>query len=144
MNQRAKGAATKASFHFRELSPLVKRKDVVGFFANNHFAFRSAPLLMNRKRHTIPVDLDQESPQFEIIAQSFVQQAANLRDLCVILRISMLSLRLLALLCGRARPRAIFSGAIEHHRADGSTRKVRYVRTFRRDFAARQMTPVAT
>jgi hypothetical protein len=56
----------------------------------------------------------------------------------------MLLLRLLALLCGRAHPRAIFSRAIEHHRADGGTRKVRYVRTFRRDFAARQMTPVAT
>ena len=76
---------TKASFPFRELSPLVKRKDVVGFFANNHFAFLSAPLLMNRKGHTIPVDLDQESVQFEIIAQCFVQQAASLQDLGVIL-----------------------------------------------------------
>jgi hypothetical protein len=57
-----------------ELSPLVKRMDVVGcgVFANNHFAFLAATLRMNRKRHMIPVDLDQESPQFEIIAQSFV------------------------------------------------------------------------
>jgi hypothetical protein len=46
-----------------ELLPFVKRKDVVGWgvFANNHFAFPSATLLMNRKRHTIPVDLNQES-----------------------------------------------------------------------------------
>jgi hypothetical protein len=63
-----------------ELSPLVKRMDVVGrgAFANNHFAFLAATLRMNRKRHTIPVDLDQESPQFEVIAQSFVQQATSL------------------------------------------------------------------
>ena len=60
--------------------------DVVGrgVFADNHFAFLAATLRMNRKRHTIPVDLDQESPQFEIIAQSFVQEAASLQDLGVI------------------------------------------------------------
>jgi hypothetical protein len=68
-----------------ELPPLVKRKDVIGWvFANNHFAFPSATLLMNRSRHTIPVDLDQELPQFEIIAQSFVQQAAGLQDFGII------------------------------------------------------------
>ena len=39
---------------------------------------------MNRKRHTILVDVDQESPQFEIIAQCFMQQAASLQDLGVI------------------------------------------------------------
>jgi hypothetical protein len=48
--------------------------DVVGrgVFANNHFAFLCATLLMNRKRHTILVDLDQELLQFEIIAQCFM------------------------------------------------------------------------
>jgi hypothetical protein len=32
---------------------------------------------MNRERHTIALDVDHESPQFEIIAQCFVQQAAS-------------------------------------------------------------------
>jgi hypothetical protein len=53
-------------------------------FANHYSAFLCATLLMNRKRDTIPVDLDQESFQFEIIAQCFVQQAARLQDLSVI------------------------------------------------------------
>jgi hypothetical protein len=50
--------------HQRELTPLVKRMDVVErrVFANNHSAFLFATLLMNRKRHTIPFHLDQESP----------------------------------------------------------------------------------
>ena len=56
------------------LTPFVKRMDVIErrVFANNHSAFLCATLLMNRNRHTIPIDLDQESPQFEIIAQCFV------------------------------------------------------------------------
>jgi hypothetical protein len=60
--------------------------DVIGWgvFAHNHSAFPSATFLTNRKRDTIPVDLDQELPQFEIIAQSFVQQAASLQDLGII------------------------------------------------------------
>jgi hypothetical protein len=29
-------------------------------------------VVMNRQRHTIPVDLDQESPQFEIAIQCFM------------------------------------------------------------------------
>jgi hypothetical protein len=60
--------------------------DVVGrgVFANNHFAFPFATFLMNRKRDTIPVDFDQESPQFEIIAQCFMQRAARLQVLLVI------------------------------------------------------------
>jgi hypothetical protein len=53
-------------------------------FANHYSAFLCATLLMNRKRDTIPVDLDQEWFQFEIIAQCFVQQAARLQDLSVI------------------------------------------------------------
>jgi hypothetical protein len=52
------------------LPPLVKRENIVrlGAFTDNDFAFLATTLLMNRKRHTIPVDLDQESLQFEIIA----------------------------------------------------------------------------
>ena len=64
----------------------VKRNDVVGpgVFANEHFAFLAATFRMNRKQHTILIDVDQESPQFEIIAQCFMQQAASLQDLGVI------------------------------------------------------------
>jgi hypothetical protein len=64
----------KIQSHQRELTPLVKRMDVIErrVFTNNHSAFLCATLLMNRKRHTIPVHLDQESPQFEIVAQCFV------------------------------------------------------------------------
>ena len=56
------------------LTPLVKRMDVVGrgVFANNHSACLCAELLMNRYRHTVPIDFDQESLQFEIVAQCFV------------------------------------------------------------------------
>ena len=32
---------------------------------------------MNRDRHTIALDVDQESPHFEIIAQCGMQQAAS-------------------------------------------------------------------
>ena len=41
------------------------------------FAFLSATLRMNRDRHMMGLDVDHESPQFEIIAQRFVQQAAS-------------------------------------------------------------------
>jgi hypothetical protein len=60
--------------------------DVVrrGVFANNHSACLCAELLMNRYRHTIPIDLDQESLQFEIVAQCFVWQVASPQDLGVI------------------------------------------------------------
>jgi hypothetical protein len=37
------------------------------FFANKHFAFLPATLLMSRERHAIALDLDDEPPQFEII-----------------------------------------------------------------------------
>ena len=55
-----------------------------GIFANDHFAFLYAMLRMNRHQHTIALDVDDESPQFEIIAQCFVQQAARMQDRCVI------------------------------------------------------------
>ena len=37
-----------------------------GIFANDHFAFLYAMLRMNRHQHTIALDVDDESPQFEI------------------------------------------------------------------------------
>ena len=39
--------------------------------------FLSATLRMNRDRHMMGLDVDHELPQFEIIAQRFVQQAAS-------------------------------------------------------------------
>jgi hypothetical protein len=48
-----------------------------GIVANNHFAFLSATLRMNRDRHMMGLDVDHESPRFEMIAQRFVQQAAS-------------------------------------------------------------------
>ena len=57
-----------------ELPPPVKRMDVIerGIFANNNFLFLCAALLMNRYRHSIPIDFDQESSQFEVVIQCFV------------------------------------------------------------------------
>ena len=51
-----------------------------GIFANDHFAFLYAMLRINRHQHTIALDVDDELPQFEIIAQRFVQQAARMQD----------------------------------------------------------------
>ena len=67
------------------LPPLVEQTDILGrgiflgrgVFANDHFAFLSATLRMNRDRHMLGLDVDHESPQFEIIAQCLVQQAAS-------------------------------------------------------------------
>jgi hypothetical protein len=63
------------------LPPLVEQTDILGrgIFANHHFAFLSATLRMNRDRHTIALDVDHESPQFEVIAQCLMQQAARMR-----------------------------------------------------------------
>ena len=44
------------------LPPLVEQTDILGrgIFANDHFAFLSATLRMNRERHTIALDVDQK------------------------------------------------------------------------------------
>ena len=67
------------------LPPLVEETDILGhgiflgrgIVANDHFAFLSATLRINRDRHIMGLDVDHESPQFEIIAQRFVRQAAS-------------------------------------------------------------------
>jgi len=44
----------------RALSPIVEQTDILGrgVFANDHFAFRSAPLRMDREQDTIALDVD--------------------------------------------------------------------------------------
>jgi len=43
-----------------QYTPIVEQTDILGrgVFANDHFAFLSATLRMNRERHTIALDVD--------------------------------------------------------------------------------------